>query len=221
MLAALQRQLMNIYAVDCEQSVTDYLVTDRRAATKYCSGRIADCIEESVLVSQDDDGLALSVYLDGALLDRLAEHDPMRRLRPEHLNDLMTVLEGISHFNYLVWHARHDRSVTLFELELQAEVDKYVATSLLAIEQNDRVFLKQLHQRLFDDVRYQPSLDTARRVRYEDANDYASRFCHRIRDRIGMQENLDELRYFYRMTQADKMSHIHATAWRHNSESCI
>ena len=35
-------------------------------------------------------------------------------------------LEGVSHFLYLIWNASFDRSVTLLEMELQAEIDKFV-----------------------------------------------------------------------------------------------
>ena len=39
--------------------------------------------------------------------------------------DYCTALEGVSHFHYLVWSLARGRNVSLLELELQAEVDKY------------------------------------------------------------------------------------------------
>ena len=69
------------------------------------------------------------------MLGRLDSADPLNSLEASQLDDLWKVLEGISHFNYLVLRAADDRSVTLLELELQAEVDKFVGTYLLLLEQ--------------------------------------------------------------------------------------
>ena len=136
MLASLQKHLVDIYQADCGHQVEDFLIMDRGLANHIGEKAIASGVEETVLVAEDDDGMAVSVYLDHALMSRLKNMNPLHELKPEQLGDLATVLEGISHFNYLVWSASRDRSVTLLELELQAEVDKFVATTLLAREQN-------------------------------------------------------------------------------------
>jgi hypothetical protein len=129
MLAELQRHLTDIYQADCGHRVTDFLITDRALASVLGAARLHDSVEETVLVAEDEGGLSMSVYLDKALLARVAATDPMRQLDTSHLHDLSVVFEGISHFNYLGWCAQQDKPVTLLELELQAEIDKFVATS--------------------------------------------------------------------------------------------
>jgi hypothetical protein len=213
MLEALQNHIIDIYQADCGHRVADFLITDRTLATRIGDKALAAGVEETVFVSEDDDGMAVSIYLDDALMARLENTNPLDELKPEQLGDLSTVLEGISHFNYLVWSASHDRSVTLLELELQAEVDKFVATTVLALDQNDVEFARELHRWLFDEVSYQSALDKEQRERYETANDYAARFCHRIVDRIGNEAGCRELRDFYRLSQADKIGYIHSLAW--------
>lgn len=213
MLDALHGTLETIYQTDCGHQFSDYLVTDRELANCLSKLPLAASVEETVLVSQDEEGLAVSVFLDEALLSRLAGHNPIDDLQPEALADLALVLEGVSHFNYIALCAREDREVTMLELELQAEVDKYVATSTLALQQDDVALTRLLHRRLFADVSYHDSLSAAERERYRTANDYAARFCHRLRERLGSDRALQELRHFYRLTQAQKISHIHATAW--------
>ena len=52
----------------------------------------------------------------------------MVRLHDGNVADYWTALEGVSHFLYLAWNAGHDKPVSLLELEMQAEVDKYVAS---------------------------------------------------------------------------------------------
>jgi len=213
MLAALQKNLVNIYQADCGHRIADFLFTDRTTAVCLGSQPLATGIEETVLVAEDECGMAVSVYLDRALLSRLEQQNPIDGLKPGLIADLSTVLEGISHFNYLVWSANQDRSVTLLELELQAEVDKFVTTMLMALDQNEYELARELHRWLFDEVSYQPLLDHDERERYETANDYAARFCHRILQRIGEDSCLQELRDFYRLSQAEKISHIHTLAW--------
>jgi hypothetical protein len=216
MLAELHRYLVDICQADCGHQISDFLITDRSIAASIGEQSLAAGVEETMLVADDDDGVAVSIYLDDALLSRLEHQNPLDELKPGQLGDLSTVLEGISHFNYLVWSAVQDRSVTLFELELQAEVDKFAATMLMALDQNDHTFAREVHRRLFDEVIYQPALDHDQRERYETANDYAARFCHRILERMGEHSGLQQLRDFYRLTQAEKIGHIHSLAWAIN-----
>jgi len=213
MLADLQKNLVDIYQADCGHSVADYLLTDRTVAAHLGCQPLPMGVDETVLVAEDESGMAVSVFLDCDLLSRLAHQNPLGGLRPELIGDLATVIEGISHFNYLVWSAHHDRSVTLLELELQAEVDKFVTTMLMALEQNEYELARTLHRWLFEEISYQPLLDNDQRERYETANDYAARFCHRILQKIGDDSCLQELRDFYRLSQAEKIGHIHSLAW--------
>ena len=184
MLSDLQHLIAGIYDADCGHRLRDFLITDRALASHLGSRSLDSDIEETVLVAQDGDDLALSVYLDAALLSRLDNADPIRNLQADQLADLSIVLEGISHFNYLGWCASKDRPVTLLELELQAEIDKYVATGLLAQEQQAHSLAHRLHRWIFDDVDYRPALDNTERERYETANSYAARFCRRLLERI-------------------------------------
>jgi len=214
-LAKLQKQLTDIYQVDRGLDVRDYLITDPRLARLLGQQSLMPNTEESVLLAQDGDGLALSVYLNQELLDRLDAANPMANLQLEQLNDFWIALEGVSHFNYLVWSASKDRSVTLLELELQAEVDKFVMSLLLVSKQGHIEFARQLHALQFEVSRIKPDLDQEQYERYTAASDYAGRFCHHLRERLidGNERALSELRQFYRLTQTDKISHIHSQAW--------
>ena len=215
MLAELQNHLTNIYRVDPGYDVTDFLVTDPLLAKILGQDSLVPETAETVFLREEDDGVALSVYLDAELVSRLTRSNPLHRLRADQLNDFWTVLEGISHFNYIVWNAGQDRSVSLLELEMQAEVDKFVSAWLLALAQEGRAFADRLHGWLFDEVSFHPGLDEEQRERYEAANRYAARFCHGLSQRLHRdnRKGLDELRRFYRLSRTDKISHIHARAY--------
>jgi hypothetical protein len=212
MLAALQQRLSDIYQLGRAHDVRDYLITDPILAKVFGQDAMLHNSEETLLVSQDDDALSLSLYLDAEMLDRLESSKPLDSLRAGQLDDLWKVLEGISHFNCVVWKAMRDRTVTLLELELQGEIDKYVSTMLLALEQSDVELVNRLHGWLFDNVRYHDALDDEQLDRYRSANDYAARFCHRLHKQLINDDQivLSQLRHFYRLQFADKISHIHS-----------
>jgi hypothetical protein len=217
MLSQLQEHLTNIYRVDPGYDVNDFLITDPIIAEILGKGSLIRETEESVLLQEDGDGLALSVFLDSAMLQRLKNANPLQELQVDQLNDLWTVLEGISHFNYIAWRARKNRRVSLLELEMQGEVDKFVSTFFMALDQEDSELAVKLHGWLFDNVRFNPALSSDQRERYTTANNYAARFCHGLRKRLSRnsREGLHELRYFYRLSQRDKISHIHAQSHGH------
>ena len=217
MLSQLQDYLAGIYGVDPGYDVNDFLITDPVIARVLGKGSLIPETEESVLLREDEDGLALSVFLDSALLSRLKKSNPLEELQVDQLGDLWTVLEGISHFNYIAWRARKNRRVSLLELEMQAEVDKFVSTFFLALDQEDSELTVKLHGWLFDNVRFNPRLSRVQRERYATANNYAARFCHGLRKRLtrDSREGLHELRYFYRLSQHEKISHIHAQSYAH------
>ena len=121
----LQGLLQRIYDVPLAHDVAQFLLTDRRALTDEYGGGRSD---EQLLVAQDGAEMTLGLFLEPELLARLAQANPLDVLNGGNLADYWTALEGVSHFVYLAWNAGHDRPVSLMELELQAEVDKYVCS---------------------------------------------------------------------------------------------
>ena len=215
MLAELQQQLAAIYRLDATCDVRDYLITDPALAACLSRNTLLTGAEETLLVAEDHDGMSLSLFLDGDMLERLEALRPLEALEPAQLEDFWKVLEGISHFNCVVWKASRDRCVSLMELELQAEIDKCIATLLLAEQQDNRHILNHLHRWLFDAVRFNDELGELEHDRYSAANDYAARYCYRLCRgwRDGGALPFRELRRFFRLQLNDKISHIHSLAW--------
>jgi len=214
MLEQLQQHLHGINRSEAGYDIRQFLVTDARLARVLSGGNDLTHSGETLLLQEDDDGLALSLYLDESILERLGSSEPLEALKSGLLDELCKVIEGLSHFNYVAWRASRDHSVTLLELELQAEVDKFVSLMQLAREQRDAELSNVLHGRLFDDTRYQGHLTERQLERYRAASEFAARFCRILGPRLrrGSSKVLPELRRFYRMSLGDKVSHIYATA---------
>lgn len=219
-LALIQQQMENLYAVGTCHSVTDFLITDRNLAqTLDNSNHLESRPPEQLLLSQAPDELSLSLYIDATVLERLNKDDPFDHLHDGNMTDLCLVLEGISHFIYVVWSATHDRSLTPMELELQAEIDKYVSMSRMFLEQYEGPVPKTLHKWLFENIRFRDNLDTGSLSTYRDANRYAMRYCRHLEKyyfRHRQQPDPSrELRRFYRLNRADKLHRIRATEGSH------
>jgi len=153
LLSRLQDLIGGIYDVSIAHDVYDFLVTDRGRLPHAARSGTAD---EELLVAQPvagSDEVVMSLYLDPALLQRLAREDPLTRLHAGNVADCWTALEGVSHFLYLAWNAGHDRPVSLLELEMQAEVDKYVASYWLLRRQFPGRFPAELRRVLFERTR--------------------------------------------------------------------
>ncbi|HEY0342394.1 MAG TPA: hypothetical protein VGC34_16450 [Steroidobacteraceae bacterium] len=219
LLTRLQDLISGIYDVSISHDVYDFLVTDRGRLPAAARSGEAD---EELLVAEpavESDGeVGVSLYLDPQLLKRLAIADPMVRLHDGNVADYWTALEGVSHFLYLAWNAGHDRPVSLLELEMQAEVDKYVASYWLMREQLPGRFPAELLSLLFERTRIDSRLARGRENLYRNASRYAEKFCRRLEQSLrGARgdsggEVLAELRRFYRLTNARKMAHIERDA---------
>lgn len=210
-LASLQGALAEIYDLAATPDVAQFLMTDRASVARLQGARESD---EQLIVAQDEDGLSLALYIDAEVLERLGRHDPFATLDAGNLGDYLTVAEGVSHFVYVAWNAGFDKPVTLLELELQAEVDKYVLCAWLLREQGAGRFPGELHRALFERAHIDPTAAAGRARLYHTASSYGARFCRRVATSLShgtrgaMRELLTELRRFYRWGNARKLRHI-------------
>lgn len=236
-LRQLQQLIGGIYDVSITHDVYDFLVTNRTQLPPSVRESTSD--EELLVAQRADEGtgsVAVSLYLDPALLARLQHSNPMVKLDEGNVADYWTALEGVSHFLYFAWNAGHDKPVTLLELELQAEIDKYVASYLLLRQQYPGRFPRELLHVLFERTRIDPILAKGRESLYRTATRHAERFCRELARSLSASSSrpaygpecrsecrppgslmergvLAELRRFYRLTDARKVAHIERLAF--------
>jgi hypothetical protein len=219
-LRQLQELIGGIYDVSVTHDVYDFLVTNREHLPLAVRDSASD---EELIVAEEHDAVGVSLYLDPALLERLRQSNPMERLNESNVGDYWTALEGVSHFLYFAWNAGHDKPVTLLELELQAEIDKYVASYLLLKRQFPGRFPVELLHVLFERTRIDPQLAKGRENLYRAATRHAEKFCRRLAHSLSEARPaaadsemgsgvLAELRRFYRLTDARKLAHIERLA---------
>lgn len=211
-LNALQAQLEHIYDVRTYHRVEDFLVTDPAFVGNFTADSESGPSMETLLIRQGGDNLDLALYLNQELLDQLGQDNPTELLHDGNLAGFWFALEGVSHFLYLAWNAGFERTVTQLELELQAEIDKFVLTARLVYHQRGMADMRLLRRALFEETRLRDGLDNIQQQRYRQANRLAARYCGALEEKYShIPQNLyliNELRRFYRMPQSRKLRHI-------------
>ena len=211
LLDQMQRWLAGINDVPVTCAVSEFHVGERARCSSLLGRALGPDEDEQVLLSESPDTAELSVYIDRQVLGRLRRQNPLRQLSESNLGDFCTALEGVSHFQYLVWCIGHGRQLSMLELELQGEVDKYAAAVCLLRRQGRADLPSGLRRRLFDNVRFVSGLSAELQLRYAEANRVAARFCQQIeqqflrRQRFRPEAWLRTLREFYRRPHHQKL----------------
>ncbi|WP_394825120.1 hypothetical protein [Pendulispora albinea] len=168
---------------------------------------------ESLLLRQGEDGvLEMALHLPAFV--RAPAKDGGDAGSELGLDALCQLIEGVSHFVYVAERARLDREATQLELEVQAEVDKYVV--LLASTGDPNVARSgALRARLYEQVHFRHVEGSEPGERYRVANDTAAKLARRLEREFIAPRRIakmrDELRLFYRMGQEDKLRYARMT----------
>lgn len=208
MIDRIQEHLESIYGIRCEHRASDFLVDGDQA--RLLGGTAL--ANEELLVAQDERGLEVALFLDPRLLERLAvfQRSPASAIG-EDLGDFCEAAEGVSHFVYLTHSADLERSVSLLELEAQAEVDKFALCTLLRWGQGVGRWSSRLASKLFGTVIFRGTLDAAERWRYQEANRMAKAYCERLLPLVSggsLERLLAELRHGYRLGAQAKLAYF-------------
>lgn len=188
----IQARLRRTYAIEEAPPVDAFIVEADGTA------------RETVRVREGEGELEVEVALPRSALSTL---------RPT-LDELCQVVEGVSHFLYLAERARRELPVTQLELEIQAELDKYVVLVLGDVlggrtDGFDPGRSRAMRARLFEDVVFVHAAETERGERYRVANDVAARVAHGIEAGLVRSGRADGarafLRRFYAAGQREKI----------------
>lgn len=178
----IQRGLENLYRLERAANVDDYVAS-------ACDGE-----REGLFVRESEGTLEIQLRLP--------------RLDSDALDPICQIIEGVSHFVYLADRASQDRATTQLEMELQAEVDKYVVLAA-SLESFDERSSRRLRDQLYRRVAYLHATDTVEGERYRVANERAHRFTGRLERELVAPRRFtqlrSELRRFFHLSQTEKL----------------
>ena len=129
-LSRLQHWLAAVYEINVDYDVMDFLVTDQAVACALQGDNNRPDCPEKLFLQQTSGELGISLYLAPEVITGLATGNAVSSARDAQV--FCHAIEGVSHFLYLVWRAGFDRTLTQLELELQAEIDKFIGLLVLA-----------------------------------------------------------------------------------------
>jgi len=196
-LNTLQEVIQQVYEIDLRHQVDDFTTCDPVFAREFGGSHQP---MEQLIFREDGDDVDVSLYLDRRVVDALHEVPDGQA----SINMVCLAVEGVSHFVHFCWRSQHKIDMSLLELEIQAEIDKYVLLTDLYDDEG-------MHRRLFERYRYQGGMSRQLRERYRSANRFAAKYCRRLERKYirpgRTNEMLNELRRFCRKSQRQK---IHA-----------
>ncbi len=187
----LQKDLEEIYGLDPTPSVEGFLISKEEMEDLVDPG---EALQPRVLIREGEGEVELAVYLG------------LDQLNPELLADFCSVAEEISHFVYLTWNAQNLMPVSLLDLELQGEIDKFLLASRYFSEAED------LFAKLFEQFSFHEELSEIDLERYLEAHRMGVKFLRSLGDMFSegapTSDALKELRNFYRQTSPTRLSSI-------------
>lgn len=176
--------------------------------------------QETLLVRESEGVVELALFLDDAVVLAAQRADAQHRrpslVRRRVLHPVACAAEGVSHFIYVATRAAAGRPLSLLELEVQAEVDKFVLLLLHLWRRGLRRTSRALRRRLFERVRYHAHLAPAELERYRLANRLAGGYARWLETRFVDGADVDgllrEVRATYRRGGADKIGYLESRA---------
>ena len=168
-----------------------------------------------VLVHDGPGPIGAHIYYPDALIRRLEEHPPTQGLGERNIDEFVTFVEELDHFLLIAERARLRRPVSLLELEIHANVTKYLVCALfisaagggssrVPLRAGERLWLlwHLFEKAWFDEV------DPLVQVRYHEASRFAHRFLGRLDAQPSAAARLDLLRAFHNSTHQDKLASL-------------
>lgn len=211
MLDHIQKHLIDIYQLEPSEPVTNFLLDPQ--TFRLWQGNTPgnpNLIREQVILKEDtaEDLVQLGLYLHPEVLENLQNNRPDLELNRNNFADFCSAIEGVSHFLFVDHRAKLDLPLSAIELELQAEVDKFVTIFFYFHAQDEHFALTQENQtlllnQLFQAFRLRPHLSSAEIERYEMASNAAAKICKFLSDQYLRRKPkwnglFEFLRKFYR-----------------------
>lgn len=203
----LQATLEHLYRLGKTLPVEPFRISEEFFSALGITGGGED-EREALLVHEDGEYTNLALFLSKSV--RTGASNFLYALRTGNDVEVSTdafcaALEGVSHFVYFTF-AGDARPVSRLELELQAEIDKFLVMRSV-VSADSEALLEQL----FRQFRLRSGLDESEQERYLVANRAAHRYAAWSARAFASgrgEHAMADARRLYRMPIADKLSHI-------------
>ncbi len=215
----LQRKIEKTYALDTGiANISRFVIGDIGFNMLYGNDEPSNTVNGAyygarVLLRYIGNDLKALIYFPDRLIKTLEENDPRFGINDDNIDACAGFVEELDHLLFIAQHYKLNRPFSLIELELQANVTKYLTLKYFVALQNrskrlrsiDKEYIKYhlFYKRVYD------ISDPSERERYEVAGFLGMLYTEYI-DTLSYEDRLRDLRQFCRMTFATKASYIHS-----------
>ncbi|MBI2981165.1 MAG: hypothetical protein HYY44_02505 [Deltaproteobacteria bacterium] len=206
LLNEIQEQFEKIYRLPPLQPVQGFLIDEQTARRNHL--HFDHSVSELLLIVEQPPETRIGLYISREVLERLEDSEPFQNLTSENLEDFCTAVEGVSHFLYFLIRSGQTRPVSPLELELQAEVDKFVLCTFMLEQQGGRRVSQALIISLFENYHLIPSISLSEQERYQLANRLAWQYCQSLKKfsrPIHRRQWVREIRRFHQKNLQEKI----------------
>lgn len=207
----IEEAIKSLYNIDLGHNAANFLV--RRPL--QASLNVEREVQGSLYLVPEGEDLSIGIYLHPKVREELSDFRRWEKnyWTHEQRQAFVVATEEVSHFLYLLFHSNRGRSVSQFELELQGEIDKFLLLFFLQNETAAPEKFEQLFESIFSNYRWAKGLSEEEKERYEQAHQYAKKFTlglrHQLKTQDGVLEAVKFLRFYYRLSSAEKVSYLH------------
>ena len=165
------------------------------------------------MVRDQDGDLAVSIYLPDRLVECLEENDPRRGLDDRNVDAFAVLVEELDHFLVIAERYRTGGAMTLLDLELHANVTKYLVLKMFVgrMRRTSRLSAADaawIRFHLFDKAGFaEPDPDVL--ARYQGASRLARKYVGWF-DTLPVDRRPGELRRFHRLSPQSKIAQINS-----------
>ena len=207
----IQSHLEKIYDLQIGEKATDYLISleEVEELLQVRANHDSPLLPKELFLvnpNPQEDTLEVALFFDDRLTKNLANNSPFESLNSGNISDFCTLIEGVSHFVYYLHKMKLEHNVSQLELELQAEVDKYVLLSFFLRNCGGEIL-----DLLFENYSLYENLNEEQAQRYDKATELARQFCYRLSQlstTVDQGDLMQELRTFYGLPHMEKIQYI-------------
>jgi hypothetical protein len=163
------------------------------------------------MVRDQDGGLAVSLYLPDRLVECLEQNDPRQGIDDGNVDAFAVLVEELDHFLVIAERYRTGGVMSLLELELHANVTKYLVLKMFVgkMRRTSRLSAADatwIRFHLFDKAEFaEPDPDIL--ARYQNASRLARKYLGWF-DTLSVDQRPGELRRFHRLSPQAKIAQI-------------
>ena len=216
LIETVQRLLERTYAMERGvESIAPFVIGDYGYRLLYADSEQLDSVESTdgqgarTLVRETEDGVRACIYFPDEMIRTLERYPPQKGLGDRNVDPFAVLVEEVDHLLCIAERVRQSRPVSMFELELHANVSKYLVLSRFLAARRPRLGPRRrlwLDYHLFRKHRFREP-DSVVRTRYRDAGRLARRFVQRLRG-VPSHCRADALRGFHKADVPRKLEMI-------------